>query len=160
MKRTVLRKHFCFYTKARFRAHLAPTSLSASNADLEFCPNRANFVAANTRPSIPSLPRIPFFSLPFPTPCGSPSVRLAERDTLSRTNMSYYDNSQWPAGAGQAGWEHQTPPARSGLLVPIFFSWLLRKRHLAVMLTRFFFFHPRRQFGHSTRRPCRLYPPA
>ncbi|KAL1861857.1 hypothetical protein VTK73DRAFT_6890 [Phialemonium thermophilum] len=27
--------------------------------------------------------------------------------------MSYYDNSQWPA-SGQAGWEHQTPPTRSG----------------------------------------------
>lgn len=27
--------------------------------------------------------------------------------------MSYYDNSQWPA-AGQSGWDHQTPPARSG----------------------------------------------
>ncbi|KFY72969.1 hypothetical protein V499_06919 [Pseudogymnoascus sp. VKM F-103] len=29
--------------------------------------------------------------------------------------MSYYDNQQWPAtAAGQATWEHQTPPARSG----------------------------------------------
>lgn len=27
--------------------------------------------------------------------------------------MSYYDNSQWQA-AGQAGWDQQTPPARSG----------------------------------------------
>ncbi|KAH8886473.1 hypothetical protein GQ53DRAFT_658179 [Thozetella sp. PMI_491] len=29
--------------------------------------------------------------------------------------MSYYDNSQWPPSAGQATWDHQTPPpARSG----------------------------------------------
>ncbi|EHA45820.1 hypothetical protein MCOR27_003627 [Pyricularia oryzae] len=27
--------------------------------------------------------------------------------------MAYYENSQWPAG-GQSGWEHQTPPVRSG----------------------------------------------
>ncbi|RDL41588.1 Uncharacterized protein BP5553_01567 [Venustampulla echinocandica] len=28
--------------------------------------------------------------------------------------MSYYDNQQWPASAGQPAWENQTPPARSG----------------------------------------------
>lgn len=30
--------------------------------------------------------------------------------------MSYYGDSQWPAGAQPAGWDHQTPPTRSGML--------------------------------------------
>ena len=29
--------------------------------------------------------------------------------------MSYYDNQQWTAAAGQPSWEQQTPPARSGM---------------------------------------------
>lgn len=28
---------------------------------------------------------------------------------------AYYDSTQW-TGPGQSGWEHQTPPARSGEL--------------------------------------------
>lgn len=29
--------------------------------------------------------------------------------------MSYYGDSQWPAGAQPTAWDHQTPPNRSGL---------------------------------------------
>lgn len=29
--------------------------------------------------------------------------------------MSYYGDSQWPAGAQPTAWDHQTPPTRSGL---------------------------------------------
>lgn len=50
-----------------------------------------------------------------PTRCSSPPVFSVLSSWIpAAPNMSYYDNAQWPAG-GQASWEHQTPPARSGL---------------------------------------------
>ena len=46
------------------------------------------------------------------TPEDSVSSSRQER-LLLRFIMSYYGDAQWPAG-GQPGWDHQTPPTRSG----------------------------------------------
>lgn len=43
------------------------------------------------------------------------SVACPPRERLPlRFIMSYYGDAQWPAG-GQPGWDHQTPPTRSGM---------------------------------------------
>ena|SRR6187551_93066 len=74
---------------------------------------------------------------------------------------AYYEAQQWPP-AGQAGWEHQTPPpARSGMSrvfqhppIPLgCAAWLLRTE-LTIKYCH------RSELGHPTRGIRRLLPPA